>query len=96
MARFKRLTAAEASTLTRSQLLDRIEAEQTYWYRKRNPTPEEEAGEREFHRIMHAALNPADGIGDSLRYLQGVPGAGRYFDECPDISDAPARGQAGG
>jgi hypothetical protein len=39
MSRFKRLTDAEARTLTRRELLDRIEAEQKYWFRKKTRQP---------------------------------------------------------
>jgi hypothetical protein len=34
MARFKRLSDAEARTMTRAALLDRVEAEEAYWERK--------------------------------------------------------------
>lgn len=89
MARFKRLTAAEARTLTRSQILDRIEAEQKYWERKhtRGMSAEDRAAEDEFHRIMHASINPAAAVGDVTDYMRGVPGAGRYFDQKPDVPD---------
>lgn len=50
MSRFKRLTDAEARTLTRRELLDRIEAEQQYWFRKKTRTAEEDAAFREFTR----------------------------------------------
>lgn len=88
MGRFKRLTAVEANTLTRSQLLDRIEVEQEYWHRKpwHRMSEAERAAEREFNRIMHAALDPGAGLADTLAYLKGEPGAGRYFDERPNVS----------
>lgn len=95
MARFKRLTAAEARTLTRDQLLDRILAEQEYWHRKGSLTPEDGAALREFRRILHASLDPGAGIRDTLDYVNGVPGAGRYFDQRPDIPDAPPNGDQG-
>jgi hypothetical protein len=89
VARFKRLTAAEARTLTRDQLLDRILAEQAYWKRKhaRGMTTEDEAAEKEFHRIMYASISPDQGITDLLDHLKGVPGAGSYFDQKPDVPD---------
>ncbi|MCW2916136.1 MAG: hypothetical protein JWN52_4204, partial [Actinomycetia bacterium] len=36
MARFERLTIEEARTLSREQLLPRIEDEQQYWYQRMN------------------------------------------------------------
>lgn len=91
VARFKRLTAAEARTLTRSQLLDRIEVEQAYWHRKdwHRMSPTEQAAEHEFSRILHAAINPLTLIQDVTAYVQGTPGAGQYMDQRPDIPDAP-------
>lgn len=54
MSRFKRLSDTEARTLTRRELLDRIEAEQAYWFRKKKSmTPEDDAAFREFTRIMY-------------------------------------------
>lgn len=89
MPRFKRLTAAEARELPRSALLDRIQAEQTYWERKysRGMTDEDRVAEREFHRILYASLDPGAGVADARAYLEGVPGAGSYFDEKPDVPD---------
>lgn len=88
MARFKRLTAAEARTLTRSELLDRIEAEQRYWERKKQRTPEDVAAEREFSRILYASLNPGDGLADALAHLAGERTGPSYWDQKPDVPDA--------
>ena len=66
MSRFKRLTDAEARTLTRRELLDRIEAEQAYWFRKKKRTAEEDAAFREFTRIMYAYLSPAS-VADAMQ-----------------------------
>jgi hypothetical protein len=46
VSRFKRLTDAEARTLTRAELLDRVEAEQAYWSHKRTMTDADSAAER--------------------------------------------------
>ena len=93
MSRFKRLTDAEARTLTRRELLDRIEAEQAYWFRKKKRTAEEDAAFREFTRIMYAYLSPAsvaDAMQDTIDYIEGrspaatgTPARGRRFPSCP-------------
>ncbi len=74
MPRFKRLTIDEARTLTRDQLLDRIEAEQKYWYRLMD-SGKIRAGEDEaykiFTQIMHAAIDPGRVISDTLALLNG-------------------------
>ena len=86
MSRFKRLTDAEARTLTRRELLDRIEAEQAYWFRKKKAmTPEDDAAFREFTRIMHAYLSPAsiaEAIQDTIDYIEGRS-PGSYWDTRP-------------
>jgi hypothetical protein len=94
VAQFKPLTVAEANTLTRGQLLDRIEVEQEYWHRKawHRMSEADQAAEQEFGRIMHAALDPGAGLSDLLDYLNGKPGAGRYFDERPNIPAATSPG----
>lgn len=87
MASFRRLTAAEARTLTRSELLDRFEAEQQYWARRRNLTAEDREAAREFTRILFASLNPADGVADVLSYLRGERTGPSYWDKKPDVPD---------
>jgi hypothetical protein len=86
MSRFKRLTDTEARTLTRRELLDRIEAEQAYWFRKKKTmTPEDDAAFREFTRIMHAYLSPAsvaEAIQDTIDYIEGRSPGG-YWDTRP-------------
>src|SRR6266705_5716211 len=89
MSRFKRLTDAEARTLTRRELLDRIEAEQAYWFRKKAMTPEDDAAFREFTRIMHAYLSPAsiaEAIQDTIDYIEGRS-PGSYWDTRPRRGD---------
>lgn len=73
MARFKRLTDAEARTLTRAELLDRAEAESAYWDRRPPRTGEDREAHREFGRILHAYLNPADGLRAARDALEGRP-----------------------
>lgn len=90
MSRFKRLTDAEARTLTRRELLDRIEAEQAYWFRKKTRTAEDDVAFREFTRIMHAYLGPAaiaEAMQDTIDYIEGRSPGG-YWDRRPD-EEAP-------
>lgn len=86
MSRFKRLSDAEARTLTRRELLDRIEAEQAYWFRKKKAmTPEDDVAFREFTRIMHAYLSPAsiaEAMQDAIDYIEGRSPGG-YWDTRP-------------
>lgn len=85
MSKFKRLTDAEARTLTRRELLDRIEAEQAYWFRKKNRTADDDAAFREFTRIMYAYLSPAsvaEAMQDTIDYIEGRS-PGRYWDTRP-------------
>lgn len=88
MSRFKRLTDAEARTLTRAQLLDRVEAEQKYWARKHAVTPEDRAAEREFGRILFTYLDPGEAMDDLINVIK----TGRrsdYWERRP--GDAAAR-----
>ncbi len=71
MAGFKRLTDAEAQTLTRAELLDRVEDEQKYRERKHTMTDADRAAEREFSRIMHAYLSPHDALQAAMDTVQG-------------------------
>ncbi len=71
MARFKRLTDAEARTLTRAELLDRVEAEQAYWSGKHTMTGSDAAAEREFSRILRAYLSPQAAIEAAMGTVQG-------------------------
>jgi hypothetical protein len=71
MSRFRRLTDAEARTLTRAELLDRVEAEQAHWFRKRPMAEADAAAYREFSRIMLAYLDPAAVIQAAMDTLEG-------------------------
>jgi hypothetical protein len=84
MSRFKRLTDAEARSLTRAELLDRVEAEQAYWFRKRHMSADDRDAEREFSRIMHAYLSPAAAIQDVTDYIEGR-GPGNYWQARADM-----------
>jgi hypothetical protein len=84
MARFRRLTDAEARSLTRAELLDRVEAEEAYWSRKRTFTAADRAAEREFSRIMHAYLSPLDAIQAAMDTVQGR--RSDYWDTRPGVA----------
>ncbi|MET8869490.1 hypothetical protein ABZW11_41735 [Nonomuraea sp. NPDC004580] len=66
MPSFKRLTIEEARSLTRTELLPRIEAEQKYWYHRIHRCemkPGDDAAFRTFNDILHIAVGdgvPAD------------------------------------
>ena len=84
MARFKRMTDAEARTLTRRELLDRIEAEQGYWFRGSRDRQDPD-GYREFTRIMYAYLSPAsiaEAIQSTIDHIEGS-GPGGWWDTRP-------------
>jgi hypothetical protein len=89
MARFKRLTDAEARSMTRRELSGRIEAEQAYWHRKRLVTDEDAAAEREFRRIFMTYLGP-DQIAAAMRnltdHIQGT-GPGGWWESRPCDDD---------
>ncbi|MGJ6968620.1 hypothetical protein ACSDR0_42610 [Streptosporangium sp. G11] len=73
MARFKRLTVEEARTLSREQLLPRIEDEQKYWYRLMNRMEMrvgDDAAFRTFNEIMHIVIGPGLSVSDTLALLQ--------------------------
>lgn len=90
MSRFKRLTDAEARTLTRAELLDRVEAERAYWSRKRAMAPEDREAEREFSRIMHAYLSPHDAIQAAIDTVEGRGSS--YWESRPGDAPAPRFG----
>ena len=90
MSRFKRLTDAEARTLTRAELLDRVEAEEAYWSRKRTMTPDDRVAEREFSRIMHTCLSPHDAVQAAIDTVEGR--GSDYWETRPGQDRAPGLG----
>ncbi|MGW5569696.1 hypothetical protein ACWEVD_00730 [Nocardia thailandica] len=95
MARFKRLTRTDLYTLTRQELLDRLETEQGYWARKekRGLSPADQQARREFTDLVFTVLNP-DGLAESMRedtaWLEGARGsASTYWSEIPGRSAHP-------
>ena len=83
MTRFKRLTEEEARTLTRGELLDRVEAEQKYWARKHARSDGDRAAEREFTRILFTYVNPSEAMQATIDYIEGRRGHD-YWDTRPD------------
>lgn len=84
----KPLTREEARTMTRSQILDRVEAEQAYFDGKRRKTPADRQQQAEMFRIFRAAINPGLMLDDALAFLKdGIRSS--YMDQRPDIPDAP-------
>ncbi|GAA1300977.1 hypothetical protein Psi02_28010 [Planotetraspora silvatica] len=62
MAAFKPLTVEEARTLSRDQLLPRVEAEQRHWTRlisRGQIRVGEDDAYKTFARIMHVVIDPA-------------------------------------
>lgn len=96
MTRFQRLTDDEAQVLTRAELLDCVEAEQRYWARKGSMgalSPEDQAAEREFSRIMHTYLSLDDALRDAIDMVQGR-GSG-YWDSRPGLPAMTEHQKAG-
>lgn len=68
MPSFQRLTVEEARTLTRVELLPRIEEEQKYWYARIHHCrmkPGDDRDFRTFNDIMHIAINPSGFLTDA-------------------------------
>ncbi|MEV0622576.1 hypothetical protein AB0I81_55310 [Nonomuraea sp. NPDC050404] len=66
MPEFQRLTIDEARTLTRTELLPRIEAEQKYWYERIHRCamkPGDDKAFRTFNDILHIAVGPRRPVG---------------------------------
>jgi hypothetical protein len=88
MARFVRLTRADLDTHTRSELLDRLEAEQQYWFRKerRGMSDADRAARAEFGTILATVLDP-DGLAQSMRedaaWIRGERGRSTFWDDKP-------------
>jgi len=87
MPAFKRLTQDDLKTLTRAELLDRMEVESAYWDRKvrRGLSSEDAAAHDEFGRIMRAAIDPEDAITSARRLLDGRDDDG-YWETKPGLA----------
>ncbi|MFG1708443.1 hypothetical protein ACFLIM_35105 [Nonomuraea sp. M3C6] len=76
MSSFERLTIEEARTLTRAELLPRIEEEQKYWYHRIQRCmmqPGDDEAFKTFNKIMHIAADPGHASSDTEALLQGRP-----------------------
>lgn len=73
MARFKRLTEADLSVLTREELLNRFDREGEYWDRKftRGLSTADSEAYQEYSRLLHLAIDPAKAMDDLADYLNG-------------------------
>ncbi|GAB2740543.1 hypothetical protein [Amycolatopsis magusensis] len=89
MARSQRLTWEDLKTLTRQELLPRLEREQEYWARKerRGLTPDDQAARKEFTNMLFTVLNPdglADSMAEDVAWLSGQRStASSYWDKKP-------------
>lgn len=68
---FKRLTIEEARTLSRDELMPRIDAEMSYWVRK--PSGVRPRGFEEFQAIMRAAVDPGKALSETRALVEGRP-----------------------
>ena len=84
MPAFKRLKPSDLDSLTRAELLDRIDAESAYWDRKcqRGLNEADAAAHQQFSAILHAALNPGDALDHAIQYVEGR-GDNGYWNEKP-------------
>jgi len=71
-------------------LLDRVEAEQAYWARKRGLSAEDATAEREFSRIMHTYLSLQAALDAARDTLEGR--RSDYWETRPGDSPAAAHG----
>jgi len=82
MPPFPHLTIEAARTLSRNELLPRLEAEQAYWLRRieRGLTQWNDADYQTFRRIMDAAVDPRRIGAETLAAVQALA-QGRPRDE---------------
>lgn len=92
MTAFRYLTDAEARTLTRSELLERIEAQQTYYDSKRRKTAADEAAMDELSRILHQYINIGAAFDSAFAALDGRKAG--YWETRP-ADDQPVTTQYG-
>jgi hypothetical protein len=83
--RMKRLTVAEARTLTRSEILARVEAEQPMWHQRidRGRASLDDLGYRELMHVMHSAIDLGLMLAAAKDTLLGTRNT--YMSEIPDI-----------
>ena len=87
------LTEAEALTLTRGEILDRLVAESDWWTAHPVKTDADRQAYATFSRILHSSIDPAAAIQDAMDHVQGQ-GAGSYWETRPGeraaVEPAPA------
>ncbi len=76
MKRPVHLTEAEARTLTRREILDRVESEQAYLLGKRKMNEADHAACREIMQIMYRYVNVSEALQATIDLVEGrgVPG----------------------
>ncbi|GAA3569989.1 hypothetical protein GCM10022419_058580 [Nonomuraea rosea] len=82
MPSFERLTIEEARTLTRDELLPRIEAEQQYWYQRIHRCrmrPGDDEAFKTFNQILHVAADPVRLLWDTDPFLEGTSTNSDYW-----------------
>lgn len=82
MKRPEHLTEAEARTLTRGEILDRVEAEQAYWLGLRRMPEEGHAACRELMQIMHRYVNLSESLNAAIDLAEGRRGPD-YWETVP-------------
>jgi hypothetical protein len=90
MTTIKHLTRQDLDTLTRTELLARIEEESAYWDRKskRGLSDADAAAMREFSAILHAAMDPGAAIEHAAQYVEGR-GDNGYWSQKPGTGAIP-------
>jgi hypothetical protein len=93
MARFQRLTRADLDSLTRDELLPRLEVEQRYRARKekRGLSEDDRRARKEFSDILYAVISPsglADSMAETTAWLKGERATDSSY-----WSEKPGRGQ---
>jgi hypothetical protein len=90
VARFQRLTRADLDTLTRGELIRRVEAEQQYWARKEQRgslSDADQQARQEFSAILMQVVNPArlaEAMGEITAWIRGERAAPTsYWTEVP-------------
>jgi hypothetical protein len=82
MKRPGHLTDAEARTLTRGEILERVAAELGYWHANPPKTGAARAAYRECAAIMHAYIDPGKAMQAALDALEGRGRLG-YWEQRP-------------
>lgn len=82
MKRPVHLTEAEAASLTRREILDRVESEQAFLLGRRRMTEADHADCRELMQIMYRYVNVEESLQAAIDLVEGRRGAG-YWEARP-------------